>query len=204
MVDELRPAPLEGDDLMYWAARDSIAIGDALFLLNDWKPQPYAPREARSRRLEDTGERLQDWLVERGGKKYLWREEPYEEVRHDNRRPRVLGPLIERGTHTLPPEPMPRELLREAAEALGFRPKALFPEEPDPGDAAPELRECCWMLTAMAREHGYDPEAKKQANGTMAHFERLFERLGRRYKRDRIKAVFDFAFRKVGLNPPKR
>jgi hypothetical protein len=114
---EVQLEELAGSDLAYWAGRKTFEIKDARFLLNDFKPSECPPKKRFPRRIVDTENRLRTWLNENGHGGILGtpssgmfrRDVPY-----------IPG---------TPDKPIPIDVLKVAAEAMGLRPKFLYPIE---------------------------------------------------------------------------
>lgn len=140
---EVQEEELSGSDLKHWAnpAIESFEIKDSRFLLLDLKPKPFDRRtQALSRRVQDTERRLREWLNQNGHGNFL---EKAETRFLNNNSFAARGTSLGNGgkprKETVPAKPIPRDILKEAAGAMGLRPKFLFPVQSEELQGA-----SCW------------------------------------------------------------
>lgn len=210
-INEVQLEELTGSDLEYWAGMDCFEITDSKFLLNNWKPKAYDRRkQALPRRVTDTERRLRDWLRKNGHGNLLSERktvnQEYSDFVTNEYKTRPVN-------HVTPDKPVPKDIIKQAAEAMGLKPIFLFPDSLTEGtvklgneaDINPDSEGIMFyrLLAAMAIDYGYDPSKDKQGNGIMRNFQKMLQMQGWPDKQERIKEALEIAIQKSSWKPQK-
>lgn len=187
---EVELEELTGSDLNYWSNQETFSLFDAKFLINDCKPKPYDPRrQVLPRRITDTEQKLAAFLNGNGYSEFFDREKKeyeYQEVFSASWREQDFRRVpVEK---TIKGKPIPKEVLRVAAESFGLKPKFLFPPTVKEKPLATKARNSYLVvIAALLKQSKIDPSSKGVENA----IELIVSQAGLKLSSKKIKQILD-------------